>query len=227
MAGAVPPIQSPIISYLGDGLGRIMSAARKVGAEQSRFGPATTFAGLNALIEIHQDTPVFVRRRFAASGLSRLRFQFIEMPIEESMDPQFEHVPTLGRSEPYVSYSGGENREVRLGLVFCSSVDQGDNGHPSAAIQNIRWLQALTMPTYGDGGIMYPPPLCRLILGRVINARGLVKSVGSPSYEAWTGDFNPFEYPLVARCNLQFMVVNSRPLEAIDFLPVDGLPVPI
>lgn len=182
-----------------------------------RFGPATSFSP-NALLEIHEDTPAIVRARFEESGVTRLMFQFIEMPIEESMQPQYDAISILGRSEAYLSYAGGSNRTINLNLAFASSVDQRDSGDYSMALQNVRWLQALTLPSY-HAGLMYPPPLCRLILGRGILARGVLTSV-NPTFEVWSGAEVVFDYPIVCRATVEFTVLNRRPQEARDFLPV-------
>lgn len=181
------------------------------------FGPATTFADTNAMIELHDDTPRFVRKQFEKVRITRLRFQFLEN-IAEQAQPNYEQVSVIGRSESYMSYSGGSNRVITLDLQFASSVNANDRGEFDIAQRNIRFLQALTQPTYTEGGIMYPPPLCRLVLGKFIAARGLVTGV-SPSYpNVFSGAESAFEYPIIAECNLEFTCVNNVPLQASDYL---------
>jgi hypothetical protein len=86
------------------------------------------------------------------------------------------------------------------------------------AQRNVRFLQALTLPTYAEGGIMYPPPLCLLVLGRFVAARGLVTSV-SPSYpDVFGGERHAFEYPIVAEVSLEFTCVNVSPPQASDYI---------
>lgn len=181
------------------------------------FGPATTFADTNAMIEVHDDTPRFVMKQFERARLTRLRFQFLEN-IAEQGQPNYEQINVIGRSEAYMSYAGGANRVITLDLHFASSVNQYDRGEFDTAQRNIRFLQALTQPTYTEGGIMYPPPLCRLVLGRFIAARGIVTSI-SPSYpNVFGGEKGAFEYPIVAECALEFTCVNNVPQQASDYL---------
>lgn len=181
------------------------------------FGPSITFADTNAMIEIHTDTPKFVRKQFDRHRLTRLRFQFLEN-INEQAQPNYEQVAVTGRSEAYMSYAGGSNRVISLDLQFAASVAAGDRGEFDMAQRNVRFLQALTMPTYSDGGIMYPPPLCLLVLGRFIAARGIVTSV-TPSYpNVFSGPQSAFDYPIIAEVALEFTCVNNVPLQARDYL---------
>lgn len=215
MAEGLVNLASPIIA----------AAARPLGLSVpggDRFGPPTTFARENAMIEIHEDTPATVRRVFGQRGLSRLMFQFIETPIEDSQSPNYEQITPMGRSEPYQSYSHGNSRVIPLNLCFASSVDQGDNGDYDRALRCVRWLQALTMPTYDGGGLLFPPPLCRLLLGRTINARVVLTQV-SASFEAFSGERSVFDYPTVARASIECTVVNTRPYEARDYLRRGGV----
>lgn len=183
------------------------------------FGPSITFADTNAMIEVHDDTPRFVRKQFEKVRITRLRFQFLEN-IAEQAQPNYESIPVIGRSEPYVSYSGGNSRTISISLQFASSVTAGDRGDFDTAMRNIRFLQALTHPSYTDGGIMYPPPLCRLVLGRFIAARGVVTSA-SPSYpNVFSGPESAFDYPIIAECAIEFTCVNNVPLQASDYLRV-------
>lgn len=181
------------------------------------FGPATTFADTNAMIEIHDDTPRFVRKQFESARLTRLRFQFLEN-IGEQQQPNYEQQAVMGRSEAYMSYSGNANRVITLDLKFAASANMNDRGGFDIVQRNVRFLQSLTMPSYTEGGIMYPPPLCRLVLGRFIAARGLVTSV-TPNYpNVFSGESHAFEYPIVAEVAMEFTCVNNAPLQARDFL---------
>lgn len=180
------------------------------------FGPSIAFADMNAMIAIHDDTPEAVRQVFEKRELRSMRFQFLEN-IAEQAQPNYESIAVSGRSEPYMSYSGGNSRTITVDLKFASSASQNDKGMFDMAQRNIRFLQALTMPTYTNGGIMYPPPLCRLILGRFIAARGVVTSV-SPSYQVYGGVLNGFEYPIIAECPIEFTCLNNYPLQAQDYL---------
>jgi hypothetical protein len=102
--------------------------------------PPNTFDGINAMVEIHPDTPLPVRSRFGAAR--RLYFQFIEDGIPDSGNPRYNSIDVAGRSESYMAYAGGENRKVSLTLGFVSSVNQGDEGEAGVAVRCAEWLRA-------------------------------------------------------------------------------------
>lgn len=181
------------------------------------FNPASSFAHQNAMIRVHDDTPAFVQRKFDDAGIRELRFQSLEN-VNESQQPNFEQISIVGRSENYISYSGSSNRVITLDLHFVASVNQFDQGDFDIPTRNIRFLQALTLPTYGNGGVMYPPPLCLLVLGRFIAARGVLSNM-SPQYTGtFSGRNHAFEYPLHVTCSMEFTCVNTQPLQASDYL---------
>lgn len=197
-------------------------------SQPDAIAPSTTFANENAMIEIHDDCPSFVRRRYEATGIRSVRFQFLETPITETMNPRYENIAVMSRSEDYMSYGGTDNRRIPLNLIFVASTDQYDNGCADLALRQVAWLRTLTLPSYDDtnNGLVYPPALCRLILGKFIAARGVVTAFEIQHEAPWVGNNLAFEYPMIARCTLEFTAVNRRPADAMDFFPRVGSEIP-
>lgn len=208
-----------------------ITALRAYGALNSSFlgtgapaGPSSTLAGPNAMLEIHEDNPQSVLLRYAArSGMVRLPFQFLEAPITEDHSPNYESLQVMGRSENYMLYSGTENRKIPLRLAFAASVNQADRGEMDTAIRCGRWVQSLAMPHYlSNDDLMYPPALCRLVLGRFITARVVLTGFSMEHDVPFVGEHSHFEYPYIVRLTCEFTVVNTKPLSASDFIPVMG-----
>lgn len=184
--------------------------------------PPNTFDGINAMVEIHPDTPLPVRSRFGAAR--RLYFQFIEDGIPDSGNPRYNSIDVAGRSESYMAYAGGENRKVSLTLGFVSSVNQGDEGEAGVAVRCAEWLRAVGSPSYFDGGISYGPPVLRLILGRFISMRCVLTNLNVTHSAPWVGGLSRFEYPLHERVEVEFTEVNNRPKDTRDYLSMLEVP---
>jgi hypothetical protein len=213
------------LTFGTDSRTRIVSAERRsawrLDQAIGRLGPPSGTqwgAANNALIEIHEDTPPFVQRKYA--GSDKLHFQFIDEGITDTAAPNYEQIPVIGRSEGYMSYSGTVNRTVSMELAFCASVDQMDDGTVDMAARAARWIQSLCYPSYSGGGIMYPPPFCRLFLGKWLSERGVITAAPIQYMPPFVGDQTTFEYPMICRVSFEFTVLNRAPLEASDFIPV-------
>lgn len=191
------------------------------------MGPSITWADTNAMIAIHKDTPLAVRSIYEKMRITELKFQCMDGGVVESVNPKYEAIDAVGRSESYLSYQGTDNRKIRLVLVFCASVEQNDRSAKDMAVRACRWLQSLVYPTYPlSGGLMYPPPLLSLVFGKFIKARCLLTNCQISWDDVYLHDRNGnFAFPMIGRAGLEFTCVNRRPRQARDFIPTPLWPV--
>lgn len=177
-----------------------------------------TLAGTNAMIEIHEDNPGPVRRAY--KDHPHLLFQFMEPDVSESITPSYDTIVPHGRSEAYMSYSSTENRTISFELTFCVSAEEKDGGSHGNVTRHTKWLQSLCLPTYAQGGTMYPPALCRLVMGKFASARGVVTGceITHKGPFGGRGGFRSYEYPMIASASITFTALNRRPPQASDLL---------
>jgi len=101
---------------------------------------------------------------------SIIRFKLLPDEVSESYSAEFEDVPIMGRSSPYVSYSLGGPKEISLSLILHDDYCIGGN-----ILDTVNKFKALAYPNYEDQVI--EPPKCFLRIGDFIKLLGVCSSV--------------------------------------------------
>jgi hypothetical protein len=126
----------------------------------------------NAYIALEEDTR------------QRLEFQMFPEEITDTKNAEWAAVPIIGRAEPYRVYASSGPRSISLTLHFFASTDQDDTGVPDDVLQAVAFLRSLVYPDLRDG-IVIPPPVVLLIIGRTFDLRGIVESYSATYREPW------------------------------------------
>ncbi len=140
---------------------------------------------------------------------SIIEFDLLPDQITENVSSDFDSVVIPGRSEPYLNYTGGSNREIsftiKLHHALCIN--------PKGIVKTVNALKALNYPSYQFGYIV--PPFCYVRMGNFISFYGVSNPISVTwqkpiIYDEVTGDFI-YSY---ADITLSFKQTNAR---AMDF----------
>lgn len=116
------------------------------------FGPRTRGAIVNAVTS------------------EKLMFQFNPAEISDAKDTSYEEVVVPGLSHPMLQFTAGGARKISFALQFSAA------GYKRDVLSDIRWLQSLQYPQWGAGALKSAPPRVVLVIGKVLNLRGVVRS---------------------------------------------------
>ena len=130
-----------------------------------------------------------------ADPQQRVNFQTFPEMIVDVKAANWADIPTIGRSEPIKTYAHSGPRQIVIPLVFAASVDAGDDGTPEDVKRNVDFCQSLVYPQATQSGLILYPPVCVLIVGDMIESRGVVRQVGSRYTGPWSlqGDLSVVE----------------------------------
>lgn len=110
--------------------------------------------------------------------LERLFFQFNPLEIRDSRSVSFEKVQVPGLSHPFLQFTAGDGRTLSFRLEF-SAV-----GYNRDIMADIKWLQSLQYPQWGEGVIKSAPPRVAFVFGKLLRLRGVVTST-EVTYKRW------------------------------------------
>ena len=109
----------------------------------------------------------------------RVSFQLMPESFGESKSANYDQIPILGRSLPYLGYANSSSRATSLTMQFHAL---GDPYTPQWVVQQVRFLESLVYPDY-EGGFAYPPHRVMLVMGE---AMGMV-CVATNVTTGWLG----------------------------------------
>ena len=182
--------------------------------------------------------------RNAYDGYDRLQFQWFPEEISDSVQPNWEAVDVLGRSEPFQNYSNTSAREFTLDLEFYAtgigkvsplimaggilsefgveSVDENEFMSPMfdsidlQVLQKIRFIQSLAYPIKTTAGYVSAPAECFLVIGKWLNARVIMTGAADITFSGpW--DVETIR-PYHALVSLTLTEVNMQPKDAASVL---------
>lgn len=110
---------------------------------------------------------------------NRVEFQLMPESIGESKSANYDQIPILGRSLPYLGYAHSGARMCSLQMSFHAL---GSDWTPVWVLAQVRFLESLAYPDY-VAGITYPPHRVMLIIGEAIGMTCVVTNVTTN----WTG----------------------------------------
>ncbi|HHV62127.1 MAG TPA: hypothetical protein GXX51_05755 [Firmicutes bacterium] len=113
--------------------------------------------------------------------LEKLIFQFNPAEITDSRTVAFEKVQVPGLSHPFLQFAAGDGRILSFVLEF-SSV-----GYKRDIMADIRWLQSLEYPQWGQGVLKSAPPRVIFAFGKLLRLRGVITSC-QVTYKRWNPD---------------------------------------
>jgi hypothetical protein len=109
-------------------------------------------------IAINQASSHQVHQYIKRAGLpTARRFVFDPQNLSESASANWEETTTMGRWEPYISYSGTSSRDFTVELELHATDDAYMD-----VVEPARWLQGLQYPIY-LGNLVFRPPSLALI----------------------------------------------------------------
>lgn len=139
-----------------------------------------------------------------------LEFDFFsgDGSVSDSVSPQWESIPIIGRSVPLKSYSSTGPRTIGLNLAFVSSAFQYDSSSDAEKVvyNRVNFLRSLAYPSY-DGDFATPPSYCLVVVGQFIK----VKAVMTSCDVTWKTLMSLTGYPLYADVNVSFETVMDNP----------------
>jgi|GEM_PF-206238 len=113
--------------------------------------------------------------------LEKLIFQFNPQEITDSRSVAFEKIQVPGLSHPVLQFTAGDGRKLSFLLEF-SAV-----GYNRDIMADIRWLQSLQYPQWGEGAIKSAPPRVAFVFGKLLRLRGVIAST-QVTYRRWAPD---------------------------------------
>lgn len=118
---------------------------------------------------------------------SRLAFQLMPDAISESKSAQYNEIPVIGRSLPYLAYSSSTARTISLSLAFVALNREGSGGKYTTTWvkEQVRWLESKVYPEYLDG-FTFPPHMLHIVIGSVIGLQAVMVSCTT----TWTGPWD-------------------------------------
>ncbi len=113
--------------------------------------------------------------------LEKLIFQFNPVEITDSRSVAFERIQVPGLSHPVLQFTAGDGRKISFLLEF-SAV-----GYNRDIMADIRWLQSLQYPQWGEGILKSAPPKVAFVFGKLLRLRGVITST-QVTYKRWDPD---------------------------------------
>lgn len=113
----------------------------------------------------------------------RLEFQLMPDTITESKQANYDTIPIIGRSLPYLGYSHSSSRQISLGLQFVALEREGKYT-PEWVKDRVRWLESKVYPRY-DGNWVYPPSRLLLVIGKAIGMTVVMSSCSTTWMKPW------------------------------------------
>ena len=94
----------------------------------------------------------------------RVSFQLMPESFGESKSANYDQIPILGRSLPYLGYGNSSSRATSVAMQFHAL---GGKYTPQWVLSRVRFLESLVYPDY-EGGFAYPPHRAMLVMGEAI-----------------------------------------------------------
>lgn len=167
-----------------------------------------------------------------------IKFQLWPESIEDQKSVNWSSIDVLGRSEPIPIYRGSSHQLLRFELMFAASIDQADRGTAQDVERKLNFLKGLAYPQFVSRGVTTTPPMVWVIFGESIMSRCVLQGIRVSKSGPWNMSevpnnaglvseriVNPIElldpeaisdpyvdYPLTAKAELEFMVVQVSPL---------------
>lgn len=168
-----------------------------------------------------------------------IKFQCWPDSIEDQKSVNWSSIDVIGRAEPIPIYRGSSYQTLRFELMFAASIDQADSGNIKLVINKVNFLKSLAYPQVAKNGVSTTPPLVWVIFGETIMSRCVLQGIRVDYNGPWNistvppnsglvseGIINPIElldpeqteanpfvdYPLTAKVELEFMVVQNAQL---------------
>ena len=117
-----------------------------------------------------------------AGQRDRLEFQLMPENIGESKSANYDQIPIIGRSLPFLGYAHSGSRTCSLQISFHAL--GGDVYTPVWVLSQVRFLEALAYPDYITG-ITYPPHRVMLVLGEAIGMVCVATNVSTNWVGPW------------------------------------------
>lgn len=157
-----------------------------------------------------------------AQGVDRA-FQSIEFEyydtITETVASNWATIGIRGRSEPHQYYDNTGSAIWNFNLVFVAGAGQGSSLTTEDIKRRANFIKALQYPRYGNPPLVSPPPRVHIRIGKLLDARGIVKNpnfIYNSPYDNETG------LPLKIDVTFTFEITHNRALGFKDVL--DSLP---
>jgi len=143
------------------------------------------------------------------STVNKLEFQLMPDNLSESKAAIYNEIPIIGRSLPFLGYSGSTSRQIALSISFAALNDYGGGKHTVAWVQKqVRWLESKVYPVY-RGNFTFPPHRLLVILGQAIRLQAVMVACNTTWLGPWdvngaSDDDAGKAYPFRATVDCQF-----------------------
>lgn len=139
--------------------------------------------------------------------------------ISDSKSVSYSDEPIIGRAMPLKTYSHSENRVITTKIDFFITNNDTNENAPGSAAHNLRKLRALQSATYplnnpfGLGVPYAPPPVCKLVCGKILGDDGLCVvltnyNISYPTDVAWNEEYM-IPYKVSIDCSWHVVYNNS------------------
>lgn len=115
----------------------------------------------------------------------RLEFQLMPDTVTEGKTANYDTIPIMGRSLPYLGYSHSSSRQINLSLEFTALVSEAEAKHSVDWVQQqVRWLEAKVYPKY-ESNWVYPPPRLLVVVGEALGMTAVMTSCNTTWLKPW------------------------------------------
>lgn len=139
--------------------------------------------------------------------------------ISDSKSVSYSDEPIIGRAMPLKTYSHSENRVITTKIDFFITNNSTNELEPGCAAHNMRKIRALQSACYplnnptGLGVPYAPPPVCKIVCGKILGDDGLCVvmtncSVTYPTDVAWNEEYM-LPYKASVDCSWHVVYNNS------------------
>lgn len=135
----------------------------------------------------------------------RLEFQLMPDTITEGKTANYDNIPIIGRSLPYLGYSHSSPRQINLSLEFAALTrgeSDADKYTPQWVQRQVRWLEAKVYPKYDDNWV-YPPPRLLIVIGEAVGMTAVMTSCNTTWLKPWYRRNNQV-FPMRAQVDCAF-----------------------
>lgn len=176
----------------------------------------------NTLTEFNENINSYVRHYgMLNNGIMPLPVNPTE--VTEQVTSNWASTTIPGRSADYLHYTNNNNRSINFSLKLHVDMGEivqvGQNGSYRSGIDIesfVNFLQALCYPNYSGSGIL--PPVCKLVIENVIDARVVFNSVGitksGPMRKYISGNRSGQKSYTIYDCNVSVIEMPTKILTA-------------
>jgi len=131
----------------------------------------------------------------------KCEFQLMPDVFGESKSANWDQIPIIGRSLPYLGYAHSGPRTASFTLLFHAI---GGKWTPVWVMEHVRFLKSLVYPDY-QNGFTFPPHRAMLIVGEAIGMVCVAANVTTNWMGPWTFSDSGEAYPFRAEVTIDLI----------------------